>query len=156
MILSRIQFDQMAEAAEPDKALLKVAESVDDPEKIRELLNSGADVHCKDPETGATPLARSCYEGHINNVKILLETSDIESRSRTGRTPLAVAAQQGHRDIVKLLVERKADVGVKNDDGPGEDDREDGHLQNRLGAQFLLEEATQYAHKQNRDVFQDD
>ena len=47
-------------------------------------------------------------------------------------------------------------VGVKNYEGPGEHGREDSHLQNRLGAQLLLEEATQYAHEQRRDVFQDD
>ena len=105
------------EPPEPDAALLEVAGSVDDPEKIRELLASGADVHYKDPETGATPLAKSCSEGHINNAKILLETSDIESRDKSGRTPLAVAAQQGHLDIIKLLVENKADVDVKTNDG---------------------------------------
>ena len=66
------------EPPEPDAALLKVAASVDDPEKIRELLTSGADVHCKDPETGASPLAVACSEGLIDNVKILLDNSDID------------------------------------------------------------------------------
>ena len=102
---------------EPNAALLKVARSGDDPEKIRELLNSGADVHCKDSETGETPLAKSCHHGHMNDVKILLETSHIESKSNTGKTPLAEAAQYGHLEIVKYLHQEGARIEVADNGG---------------------------------------
>lgn len=74
------------------------------------LLKEGADIHCKDPKSGFTPLHIASRNGHYGIVEILLQyganpnKKDIEF----GFTPLLVAAYHGNHSIAKLLLDRGA------------------------------------------------
>ena len=61
---------------------------------------------------GRTPLNISCYNGHIEVVKFLLEEgADIESKDRCSNSPLNKAScYEGDLETVKFLVEKGSDI----------------------------------------------
>ena len=106
------------ENEEPNEALLKTAWSLDDPGKIQELIECGADVHYTDPDTGDTPLIKSCSKGYINNVKLLLEKgADVEAKNDEGMTSLMFASLSGHLETLQYLHRNGAQIETKNNNG---------------------------------------
>lgn len=58
--------------------------------------------------SGKTPLFHATELGHLEIVKLLLETDGVEldSKGYKGRMPLYWAAMGGHVEVVKLLLEK--------------------------------------------------
>ena len=77
----------------------------DDVNKVKELLDSGADKDAKN-NYGWTPLIRACAHVHLEVVKLLLEYgADKEAKNNYGSTPLIIASFHGYTEVVKLLLE---------------------------------------------------
>ena len=67
------------------------------------LLERGADVHKSDSHN-STPLHISCFEGHIEVVRMLLANgADMNSEDKDGDKPIVNALVQDHSAIVGLL-----------------------------------------------------
>ena len=68
---------------------------------------------------GITPLHLACQEGHIDCVKLLIESESnhIESKASDGITPIFIAAQNGHSETLKYLIESQANVNVVTENG---------------------------------------
>src|SRR5450759_4014549 len=91
------------------KELLAAAKS-GDIEKVRELLDRGADVNSKGP-LGMTPLHAAAMVGHTEAAALLLDRGcDVNSKGPLGMTPLHAAAMVGHTEAAALL---KAHGGVE-------------------------------------------
>lgn len=94
-------------------------------EKIKLLLENGADVNAKD-DKGWTPLMmasrHSNTSSNIETVNLLLQNgADVNAKQNTGWTPLMLASRYSNTDsniqTVKLLLQNGADVNLKNNDG---------------------------------------
>jgi hypothetical protein len=99
-----------------DSALFKAAERKA-PERVKTLLDEGADVNAVIPGDG-TPLIAAAKEGDSDVVKLLLDRGAKPNLGVSGDgNPLLNAAREGHRDIVNLLLDRGADInaGVEGD-----------------------------------------
>ncbi|KAI1847679.1 hypothetical protein JX265_013939 [Neoarthrinium moseri] len=69
---------------------------------------------------GRTPLSWAAENGHIEVVKLLLETEQVEvdSKDNGGQTPLSWAAENGHIEVAKLLLKtEQVDVDSKSNYG---------------------------------------
>lgn len=95
-------------------------------EKVKQLLESGADVNQKN-RFGMTPLYYASRNGYLEIVKLLLPaganvntaTTDANYRELTtdNVTSLQMASLNNHLEIVKLLLAAGADVNVVDGDG---------------------------------------
>ena len=99
-----------------DSQLFKAAERKA-PERVKTLLDEGADVNAIIPGDG-TPLIAAAREGDSDTVKLLLDRGAKPNIGVRGDgNALLNAAREGHRDIVNLLLDRGADInaGVEGD-----------------------------------------
>ena len=99
-----------------DSQLFKAAERKA-PERVKTLLDEGADVNAIIPGDG-TPLIAAAREGDSDVVKLLLDRGAKPNIGVSGDgNALLNAAREGHRDIVNLLLDRGADInaGVEGD-----------------------------------------
>ena len=81
-------------------------------DKVKILLNAGADVNLQDIE-GDTALHYTAYSGNIEILKLLLENNaDKSIRNKDGETALDVAKDMGYTEIALELQNFK---GVNND-----------------------------------------
>ena len=77
-----------------------------DTEKVRLLLEAGADVNwANEAKSQNTPLIRAAENGHTECVSLLLNAPgiDVNKANNTGNSPLSVAADNGHTECVRLL-----------------------------------------------------
>ena len=82
-------------------------------EKVKELINNGADIEAKN-NNGYTSLMSASDRGHSEVVKLLIEKGvDIEAKNIS----IMIASRSGYSEIVKLLLENGANIEAKNHDG---------------------------------------
>jgi ankyrin repeat protein len=82
----------------------------EDTNKIRLLLDHGADVNAKDG-TGRTTLMWAAYSDYVpaETVKLLIDRgADVNAKSRQDETALSFAAERGRTEPVRLLLDAKA------------------------------------------------
>jgi len=93
--------------------VLSESMKADDITKICELITAGADVNVI-TKYNFTPLMIASQEGHVDIVRLLLETKANANAKKmdNGITSLFIASQKGHIEIVKLLLKAKADVNT--------------------------------------------
>lgn len=97
-------------------------------DSIRLLLSRGADPlagtngqHGKDHlsvSKGTVPLHLAARGGHAEAVRILLEHTPVDIRSRDGKTPLLWACECGNRETAALLIASGADIETALPSGP--------------------------------------
>ena len=89
-----------------------------DIEKVKELIEAGADVNAKDLIDGTTSLHWAAYFGHKEIVELLLKSgSKVDAKSNNGNTPLYWAAYSGQEEVIELLITKGAKVNARNKDG---------------------------------------
>jgi ankyrin repeat protein len=109
----------------PDPSLLFAAVKAGDLAAVRQLLDAGADVNAKEPDSifgsGDTVLMVSVYSGtktSIDVVQALLDAgADVNGADSGGTTALMKAAIIGDVHLARLLLEAGADVNAKNGSG---------------------------------------
>lgn len=86
-------------------------------EKVKGLLDAGADAKAKDTDD-VTALMLAASQDHTETVIVLLEAgADVEAKNINGGTALILVAKEGHTETAKALLEAGADVEAKNEDG---------------------------------------
>ncbi|XP_046402183.1 L-asparaginase-like isoform X2 [Ischnura elegans] len=85
-------------------ALLGSAVLDDNPNRIEQLLSSGADLSQPNVDQ-RTPLHIACCEGKTSLVEFMLQKgASVHTKDRYDHTPLNEAVQHDHHEIIKLLV----------------------------------------------------
>jgi serine/threonine-protein phosphatase 6 regulatory ankyrin repeat subunit B len=93
--------DVNARTEEGGAALMYVMSSRD-PQKVRLLLDAGAEVNIADTRYGRTPLMDAAHFKFRDGIKLLLARgAEINARNKNGRTVLAYT--DGHPGITRLL-----------------------------------------------------
>ena len=76
---------------------------------LRSLIKMGADINQSGKQHGATPLYVASGAGHLEIVKLLIESGgSVNQADNSGAmlaTPLYIASECGHLEIVRLLIE---------------------------------------------------
>jgi ankyrin repeat protein len=97
--------------------LLLSATREGDYEKVKKLIEEGADVNMKD-WIGWTPLHLACWWDHkdYESIMILLieKGANVNAKDNYGNTPLHLTAIQGYTRRGELLIKRGADVNAKD------------------------------------------
>ena len=82
-------------------------------ERVRELINQGADVNQRD-DNGRTALMFAVVNRHSETVKVLLEHgADVNAKSNQGGTALMGAAMNGELGMVQALLDKGADLDAR-------------------------------------------
>src|SRR4030095_3393671 len=82
-------------------------------EKVKELIQQGADVNERD-DNGRTALMFAVINTHYETMKLLLEYgADVNVKSNPGGTALMGAATAGDLRMVQALLEKGADVHAR-------------------------------------------
>jgi len=143
IFISMMLFSVMAVEASP----LHDAAEAGDLQKVKQLLNQGADVNAKDKLSQRTPLHLAAFNGNGDIAKLLLSKgaeigdknkmliaasyggllwlvhdmldkgADVNARDTLQNTPLHGAAEAGKTEVAELLIRMGADVNAKNVDG---------------------------------------
>ena len=93
-------------------AILEAAET-GDLEKVKSLIESGADVNIKN-NGGWSPLYMAAAGGHLDVVKLLIaKGANVNTSNNFGWTPLHATVISGHQGIVELLLAKGANVNAK-------------------------------------------
>ncbi len=102
--------------ADQNKDLINAA-SEGDIEKVKALLEGGADVNIKS-DSGTTPLISASFGGYTDIMQLLIENgADVNAKLNIGTTALNHAAFYGHTSAVKLLLDNGADINATWKDG---------------------------------------
>ena len=81
--------------------------------KIRELIDSGDDIHQKD-EQGWTPLNWAAGKGELTMVTLLIEAgADVFAVGRDNRTARSIALAASHIDVARFLKEAEENVDLE-------------------------------------------
>lgn len=73
---------------------------------LTKLLDRGFDVNDRDRENGMTLLSLSCYNGHVECARVLIERgADIDSGDDSQWTALHYAVYGDHVECTRLLLE---------------------------------------------------
>ncbi|KAK3103049.1 hypothetical protein FSP39_016076 [Pinctada imbricata] len=82
---------------------------------VKALLDSGADLDCKNEEE-QTPLHLAAKFGRTNVVKeiVLRDKSSVNDEDENSDTPLHLAAMNGHNKVAQVLIKCSADVAARN------------------------------------------
>ena len=89
-----------------------------DADRVRELLDAGADVNVRNADKQRlqyTPLHWAAYYGHLEIAEILISRgADLDADDPYYSTPLYLAAEQGYPEVVEFLISKGAKVNVKS------------------------------------------
>jgi ankyrin repeat protein len=89
-----------------------------DADRVRELLDAGADVNVRNTDKQRlqyTPLHWAAYYGHLEIAEILISRgADLDAVDPDYSTPLYLAAEEGHPKVVEFLISKGAEVNVKS------------------------------------------
>ena len=86
--------------------------------EAKRLIQDGASLNGRHPDTGSIPLIDAAFHGELEILKFLLDRgARVSDTSRDGSTPLHTAAFLCRTELVKLLLERGASIETKNDRG---------------------------------------
>ena len=95
------------------KELFEVSEAGDS-DRVRELLEAGADPDKYKSWTGWTALHYAAYNGHNEVVKTLIQAKcDVNMKNESGSTALHHATSNGHYEVVIILLESGADPDIR-------------------------------------------
>lgn len=90
------------------------ATELGDLEKVRSLLELGADINAKD-EHGQTALMNAAHAGRIELVRLLVEHgADLNATAKYKLTALMLAILGHHAEVAQLLIESGADLNVRS------------------------------------------
>jgi len=93
-----------------DERLLKASRE-NDPVAVLELIEKGAAIDARTPNTGEAPLHLVAERGGAQLVSVLVRSgARINARDNQSLTPLHAAAMRGNAAAVQALLEGKADV----------------------------------------------
>lgn len=113
--------------AEGDVALVSAARD-QSPERIREMLDRGANVNCNDEED-VTPLMAAASAGRLDVIQLLLERgADVNAVDRSGANAFFRAYSAGHRTVARVLAAGGSDVTSGGLAAKETDDRETGKI----------------------------
>ena len=89
-----------------------------EPEKVRQLIQGGADVNAKNKD-GLTPLMLAAQNNPNPEVlKVLIKAGeDVNAKDTEGWTPLMIAAIENTPEVLTALLEAGADAKAKNNEG---------------------------------------
>jgi ankyrin repeat protein len=83
-------------------------------EKVRLLLEHGADINSKD-EYGQTALMNAAHGGQLELVRLLIEKgADLNTRAKYNLTALMLSLIARHPDVARVLIEAGADVNLRS------------------------------------------
>lgn len=90
-----------------------------DVERVKALLDAGANIEARDETFGRTPLMEAALEGKTAVVKTLLSRgAEINAKATFyGNTALIFASGDGKAEVVRLLLAAGADINAKNEGG---------------------------------------
>jgi len=87
-------------------------------EKVREMIDSGINVNVESEVNKETALAMAVEYGHLELVKLLLESgaevNQVSTKKKYPITALGQAARMGYFEIAELLIEKGADVNFSS------------------------------------------
>jgi uncharacterized protein len=83
-----------------------------DLERVRSLLENGADINSKD-EHGQTALMNAAHAGHVQLVRLLIEKgTDLNVTAKYNLSALMLSLIAHQTEIAQLLIEAGADVNM--------------------------------------------
>ena len=107
--------DRFKSKENDDQTLLCSAVQRNNVDKVKLLLDRGANIESKD-KNDQTPLCWAVQRNNVNMVQLLLDAgANIESKDKDDRTPLWWAAWNDKMDMAKLLLDRGANIESKDD-----------------------------------------
>ena len=97
-----------------DQEAIIIYSVLDNPIKLKEIINKGVDVNYSDPYFDWTALIFAVKYGHIESASLLIEMgADVNIFNKYGRTALISAVEEDDIEMVKLLIEKGADVNAE-------------------------------------------
>ncbi|MCI0335383.1 MAG: ankyrin repeat domain-containing protein [Planctomycetes bacterium] len=88
------------------------------PQRVRELIASGANVNEREMRLHGTPLHYAARNGHGETVKALIEMGvRVDARDTNNCTPLVWAVKGGHSDVIRRLLDAKANINAQDSRG---------------------------------------
>lgn len=77
-------------------------------------MERGAEIEAKTKKSGSTPLILAVRFGHLDAVRVLLDSkAKLKCHNYNGMSPVLMAAERGHFDILKLPWDRLGPNGVE-------------------------------------------
>ena len=111
MITLLLEAGASTDAAPSQEPPLNIAARTGKAGALRVLLAHGADPNTQDARRAQTALMWAAAEGHLEALRLLLESgAKTDARSEGGFTPLLFAVRQGHAEIVMHLLDAGAPV----------------------------------------------
>ena len=92
----------------------KAATKHADLERVRRLVENGADINSKD-QYGQTALMNAAHRGQVGLVRLLLEKgAELDITAKYNLSALMLSLIGGHPDVARLLIEAGADVNLRS------------------------------------------
>lgn len=88
-------------------------------DNVKVLLNAGANVNYRNPNTGLSALAAAAADGDVALIKLLVKNgkADINLPDAAGRTPIFYAVEKNKPEALRTLLMLGADPNTKDNNG---------------------------------------